>query len=483
MSEKNPQNAQRFLLFFLPLFYEKLYIFITMKRYALAITLLCLSGAEAFEPCRIRVVDSENGWPVPLVELRTTHDMRFVSDNAGNIAIDHPELMDREVWFHVEGHGYSVGKDGFGYRGVRLVPQSGRVLSVKVDRSLPGKRLGRITGAGLFAESRKLGLHTDWKEQGIFGCDTVQLTPYNGHLFWLWGDTTLAKYPLGIFHTLGATTPLKPLEQFTPPVFLRYAYYTNEKGEPRAIAKLPGNGPTWLGGLIALPDAEGQEHLVATYEKIESFVTCYEKGLCEWNSETANFEVRQVLWRKSEESPEHKGILPAGHPVLWKDNGGKEWVLFGDPFPRMRCAANYESWKDPATWQKLEEQKEVKPAKEGKAVKTHRGSIAWSGFKNKWVAIFTQHGGDSSFLGEIWYAEADQPTGPWANAVKVVTHNNYTFYNPRIHKDFTDDNSPILLFEGTYTREFSKSKEITPRYNYNQILYRIDLDEEAFKFE
>jgi len=79
-------------------------------------------------------------------------------------------------------------------------------------------------------------------------------------------------------------------------------------------------------------------------------------------------------------------------------------------------------------------------------------------------------------LGEIWYVEADQPTGPWGPAIKVVTHNDYTFYNPRIHPELTDPESPILLFEGTYTQQFAKDPDVTPRYDYNQILYRIDLD-------
>jgi len=45
----------------------------------------------------------------------------------------------------------------------------------------------------------------------------------------------------------------------------------------------------------------------------------------------------------------------------------------------------------------------------------------------------------------------------------------------------TPADSPILLFEGTFTREFSNNKEPVPRYDYNQILYRLDLDQEGLK--
>src|SRR5438309_7407795 len=85
------------------------------------------SASTASPPCCIQVVDQENGWPVPLVELRTTHDARFITDNAGVIAFDLPELMGRETWFDVLGNGYEVPRDGFGMSGVRLTPQPGKI--------------------------------------------------------------------------------------------------------------------------------------------------------------------------------------------------------------------------------------------------------------------------------------------------------------------------------------------------------------------
>ena len=88
-----------------------------------------------------------------------------------------------------------------------------------------------------------------------------------------------------------------------------------------------------------------------------------------------------------------------------------------------------------------------------------------------------QGGGNPSPLGEVWYAEALSPTGPWGPAVKIVSHDNYTFYNPSLHPELTPDNSPVLIFEGTYSAEFARNPPPTPRYNYNQILYRLDLDD------
>jgi hypothetical protein len=65
--------------------------------------------------------------------------------------------------------------------------------------------------------------------------------------------------------------------------------------------------------------------------------------------------------------------------------------------------------------------------------------------------------------------------------LKVLSHDNYTFYNPHLHLEFTPEGSPSLFFEGTYTMQFANKPTPTPRYDYNQILYRLDLDDAALK--
>ena len=39
------------------------------------------SALDAAEPCKVTIVERACGWPVPLVELRTTNHVRYVSDN------------------------------------------------------------------------------------------------------------------------------------------------------------------------------------------------------------------------------------------------------------------------------------------------------------------------------------------------------------------------------------------------------------------
>ena len=113
----------------------------------------------------------------------------------------------------------------------------------------------------------------------------------------------------------------------------------------------------------------------------------------------------------------------------------------------------------------------------GKPVSVHAGSVHWNEYRKRFVMIATEHYG-SSLLGEVWYAEADSPLGPWVYATKIVTHDKYSFYNPKQHPFFDQEGGRLIYFEGTYTHTFSGNEQRTPRYDYNQIMYRLDLADE-----
>ena len=435
-------------------------------------------SCAAAQPCRVEVVEKGTGFPVPMVELRTVHQIRFVTDNAGVIALDAPELMGRETWFHLYGNGYEVPKDGFGYRGVRFTPEPGGRRRIEVSRAIRAQRLGRLTGGGLFAESQKCGERLDWRESGEFGCDTVQTAVFRNRLYWFWGDTSLPKYPLGIFHATGATTPLPDWDALTPPLALPFRHLPARNGDaanPTALARFKGDGPTWIFGTVALKDSAGKDHLGASYIKIKPPLTPYRCGQCEWDEEAGRFRELNTVWDRADDSPEPP-VFTDGHPVPWRDDTGTEWLLFGDPFPRLKCPATWEGWQDRTRWQLLNPQRTVTARDGGRQVRVHRGSIAWSGFRRRWVAIFCETHGESSYLGEIWCAEAETPFGPWNDAVKVVSHDNYTFYNPLIHTEGWNPDSPYLYFEGSYTTTFANKAHPTPRYDYTQILYRLPLE-------
>jgi len=443
--------------------------------------LLCLPLAQAGNPCRILVTDAETGWPVPMVKLETTHHVAFFTDNAGVVAFDLPELMGQETWLSVSSDSYEVAPDHFDFRGIRITPERGETIEVKVKRTSIAKRLGRLTGSGLFAENQKCGHDLDWQESGVLGSDSVQNAAHRGKMFWAWGDTNIARYPLGLFHMTSATTKLQPLESFEPPLKLALDYFRDGQKRVRNVADLGGKGPTWISGYVSLPAADGEPRLVGCYSKIRGFLEAYQHGLCVWDDDRANFVSVKILWEKDSAIDENQPpTLPVGHPVFWTDADGAEWVLFGDPFPTVKMPATFEAWSDPRQWQKLTPDNFVRSV-EGEKIKAHRGSIAWNEWRQRWVSIFGQSGGQPSNLGEIWYAEAASPLGPWGPAIKVLSHRSHTFYNPRIHPEFTPAESPILLFEGTYTNTFTRKPvpPATPRHDYNQILYRIDLDDPA----
>lgn len=447
----------------------------------IALCAMLTTTSHAAAPFRIEVVDKENGWPVPCVELSTTNDLKFVTDNAGVVAFDAPEYLDRETWIGVFSHGYELNADGFGNRGVRVTPKPGGRTRIEIERKQIAKRLGRLTGAGIFAESQKLGEFANWKESGVCGSDTVQLATHRNWLFWLWGDTKLPHYPLGIFDTPVATSPLKPLVALKPPTGIVYDYVKNDQGIPRGSITIPGPGPVWVSGFVSLPDTSGQEHLVATYSKIPGSDTkAGELGLAEWNFKTSKFDPVMTIWKRSDAEPQPPKVFPDGHPAIAKDAQGKSWLYFNGP-PNFKCPATYEAWKDRSQWQHVENPKSFKTADGSGEVGVSSASIAWSDYRKRWIMILQQKFGKPSVFGEVWYLEGKSPEGPWGPAVKVATHQNYTFYNVRIDWQLTDPADPILLFEGTYTNSFTDNQIKTPRYDYNQMLYRIDLTDKALK--
>ena len=412
---------------------------------AFNISPLCLAQT-ATKPFRVVVVDHETQWPVAMVELRTTHQLRFVSDNAGVIAIDSPEIMNLNTWFSVIGHGYEVPVDGFGYHGVRLTPTEGGSVRIELTRTTIAKRVGRLTGVGLFAESQKFGEYLDEPESQVFGCDSVQLASYKKKLIWAWGDTNIASYPLGIFAMTGATTSLRPFDSLEPPLKPQFKPFLDAQGRVRGMAEIPGSGPTWLTGYVSLPDAKGLEHLIAFYRKIKPPLDVYETGLCVWNDSNSSFEKLRTTWVSNSGLPK-PSLAEDGHPVFWVDEAGQRWLFFGNPFPRVQMPATFEAWQDTASWKTVPAPASLRSSGDDREITPQSGSIAWNEHRKRWVAVFVQKGGDSSFLGNVWYAESESPIGPWGRATKILSHDNYTFYNPRLYPEFNANDGSVLLLK------------------------------------
>jgi hypothetical protein len=459
----------------------------------------------------IRVLDAQTGRGVPLVELRTVNDIARHTDSAGWVAFHEPGLMGREVFFAVSAPGYEYPKDGFGFRGVRLVTRPGTAATVKVKRTNIAERVYRVTGQGVYRDSSLLGWPAPVPEPnlnaGVLGQDSVQAVPYRGRLFWLWGDTNLPHYPLGNFQTTAATSPLPGRRGCEPGVGIALTYFTDpdRPDRVRAMVPLQGPGAVWLFGLLTVQGGDGREALVAHYARHKSLAEVVEHGLVRFDDKAGVFRKVTTFDRKN------TWRFPRGNAVRVRGSDG-DYFYFAAPLCHTRVRATWDALLDPARYEALDprsgkyawrpdaepttqadEQKLVRAGKlapeqaryaivdgqTGKPVRIHGGSVAWNGFRKRWVLIGVQRGDRDapSLLGEVWYAEAESPAGPWRKAVKVASHPNYSFYNPRHHAFFDQDGGRVIYFEGTYTRTFSGNPAATPRYDYNQLMYRLDLSD------
>jgi hypothetical protein len=121
--------------------------------------------------------------------------------------------------------------------------------------------------------------------------------------------------------------------------------------------------------------------------------------------------------------------------------------------------------KDEGLWQ-------MEDVVTGNAVSLDPASVFWNEYKKRWVMIAYE------FVGGVWYFEGDTPTGPWVYGRKIVSHDNYDFYNVGQHPLFDQDGGRLIYFEGTFTTGFSGNTNVTPLYDYNQMMYRLALDDQ-----
>lgn len=428
-----------------------------------SLLLLALVTPLGAQPFAIEVIDAATKRPVPVVRVETVHHVGDYTDNAGLIAFDEPGLMDQEVWFNVSGHGYELKADGFGFRGVKLRPTSGGKATIEVTRLNIAERIQRLTGAGRFVHAAKLGRALPGRDPllaaQVLGCDSADTAIVRGKMFWLWGDTNRTSYPLGNFSTTAAMTPLPGEPGCRPEAPIDYDFFKADDGFVKGVASFPGDGPTWLGGLVTLKDHDGKEHLGATYAKVKPSMEAYERGLCEFDFEKNEF--RKVI-TFAPGTP----LYPDGHAIR---SEGK--LHFGQATPQISLEDSYEAWKDTGSYQAVTCDIAFTDASTGKPVKAHNGSLSWNPWRKRWISIFT----DAGKLGQIRYAEAPLPTGPWRKSVVIANHERYTFYNPLQHPEFSSDGGRVIWFEGTLTMTFSGNPEAIPRHDYNQILYRLDL--------
>jgi hypothetical protein len=462
---------------------------------------------------RIEVVDDTTGRGVPRVELRTVNSVRHWTDSAGVIAFHELGMMGRDVFFHVESDGYPYPKDAFGFSGTVLHPTPGGSVRITVHRVDIAERLYRVTGEGIYRDSILTGRPVPIREPllngGVLGQDTVVATVYRDRIYWFWGDTDRMSHPLGNFSASGATSSLPGRGGLPASVGIDLTYFTQADGF--VVPMCPGFGPGlhWIESVFVLPDAQGRERLMARVSSQKGLEPAYAWHLAVWNDEENHFE-SAVRWDVKD-----------GHDSAHPFRGTVAGVDYLFLYPNHRVVAEwsavtnrgrYESFtclnddgradRDPQgallwRWRpgaarlpaaglprlvregvlrREEGWMRTVDLDSGKPVDLNRGSVFWNRWRQRWIQIAA--GG----AGEIWYSESPAPTGPWEHARRIVSHQAYNFYNPTQHPFLDEDGGRVLYFEGTYTAAFSDARGKTPRYDYNQILYRLDLADPRLQF-
>ena len=422
------------------------------------------------------------------------------------------------------------GRSSATLRGKALRATPGGKARIEIKRINIAERLYRVTGQGIYRDSAMLGVKPPIEEPllnaQVTGQDSVLSVIYRGKIHWFWGDTNKASYPLGNFSTTGATSEmLAPAGTgLDPNKGVNLRYFTDEKGFTKKLAPLPEPGPVWLDGVMVLKDDTGAERMLAHYSRMKSLGERLEHGLMRYSDEKGIFE-------KVAAYPKDAPLTPRGHPLMVR-SGDVDYFHFASPYALERVEAawakvhdlkQYEAftclapgsryskdkpqldrdkdgklvwaWKrdtdfiDPARQRELiaaghirntEAWIDTREVGTNRPITLHAGSMAWNEHRRKFVMIAEQIMG-TSMLGEIWYSEADKPEGPWKWAVKIVTHEKYSFYNPRHHPFFDQDGGRFIYFEGTYADLFSGAPFKTPRYDYNQMMYRLDLNDARLK--
>ena len=477
--------------------------------------LALVSTSAAGQYFKITVIDERSGRGVPLVELRTTNQLRYYTDSNGVVAFYEPGLMDQEVRFEWRSLGYQNGG-----KTVRVTRGGNALLPVR--RTNIAERLYRITGEGIYRDSVLVGHPVPIKHPSlnakVMGQDTVFAVPYRGKLYWFWDDTH------GTTHVnlagSGAVSEWPGKGGLDPGVGIDLTYFVDASGFAKPICDLPEPGFKWKYWVLTVPDEQGRERLVARYRRMKGLGAPYDGGLVVFNDDKEEFEFLVLF--DTDFDPQ----VPM-HPFR-ASAGGAQYFYFAAPQPDLRVRAELKSIADPAAyegftclaagsryikgdtrldrtpggrlayaWKRntppltFDQERELISAgkmKPGEGlyqlrdivtdtpVKPHAGSVFWNDFRRRWVMIVQEDRGLAD-NGEIWYAEADTPVGPWVYARKIVTHLKYTFYNPTQHPFFDQDGGRLIYFEGTYSDTFSGSPEKTPRYDYNQIMYRLALDD------
>jgi len=487
---------------------------------------ICLAHASlsaqtlASQTFLLRFVDAKTRRPIPLVEAELFNALRLCSDNLGNMAILEPDLAGRQVRLRIRGHGYRYPQlDFFGERAISLAIKPGSVTEIELERTVAAERLYRITGSGRFRDSilGRLTSRPDDLPGRVTGLDSAIPVVWQNRLFCFYGDTlgtdrlNLSGSGAEVITGTGVPEEALPLNFFCDP-----------DGFASRMIELPEPGFIWIETVIPVM-AGKRELLVARYVKHKTLEEAVETGFALFNPLQQKFmpvkKFKSARHHKSAHAVRvHIDNRPAWCIQPWERTGinlkdfinpqtyafytcleplapeekaqtlefdGKKlkvkrdaagkpvfsWVSNGIPF----SPANQKLLLKAGIISQNERWLELTEIGTGHKISDFSGSISWNDYRNRWIMI------SQGQVGEIWFSEADTFTGPWVYARRIVEHDGYNFYNPVHHSWFDDEHGRIIYLEGTYTSFFTREEYKTPRADYNQVMYRLDLADASLR--
>jgi hypothetical protein len=272
--------------------------------------------------------------------------------------------------------------------------------------------------------------------------------------------------------------------------------------------------------------------MLAWFQRRQGLGAVLENGFVVYNDQTDAFE-------KLKACDVDPLVYPIGYPSRVNEADGTEYIYFTTPYPVLRVKATYESYLDLSAYEaytplkagtryageqstqldrdgagkliwawkrdtpplnpkhqadliaagkmrREETPQRLQDAQTGKPILLNNCSCFWNAYRKKYIMIASEIMG-ATMLGEVWYSEADRPEGPWVGARKIITHANkkddaHDFYNPTQHPFFDQEGGRVIYLEGSYVNTFSGNPRTTPYYEYNQIMYRVDLGDPRLKF-
>ena len=500
--------------------------FLSLIGRATLLLLLCLAqnilSAQNFasQTFLLKFVDAKTRRPIPLVDAELFNALRLCSDNLGHIAILEPDLAGRQVRMLIRGHGYRYPQlDFFGERAISLTVNPGTLTEIELERTVAAERLYRITGSGRFRDSILAGLtdRPDVLPGRVTGLDSAIPVVWQNRLFCFYGDTLgtdrLNLSGSGAEVTAGTGVPEKSL-----PV----NFFCDLDGFASRMIELPEPGFIWIETVLPVM-AGKRELLVARYVKHKTLEEAVETGFALFNPLQKKFmPVKKFKSARHHKSAHAVKVIIDNRPAWcvqpWEKTGSnlKDFInpqsyafytcleplapeedaqaleLEGKKFKIKRNAVGKPmfSWVSngtpftPANQKRLLEAGLIRPNERwlelteigtGKKIADFSGSISWNNYRNRWIMICQGQ------VGEIWFSEADTFTGPWVYARRIVEHDGYNFYNPVQHGWFDAEQGRIIYFEGTYTSFFTRDEYKTPRADYNQVMYRLDLADASLR--